>query len=865
MSLFRRSQRDFEEELHSHLEIETDRLIEEGMRPHDARLAARKRFGNLTKAQERYHDDRRAVWLEQLLQDVHYALRMLRKSPVFTLVAIVTLALGIGANTAVFSVVNGVLLSALPYREPDRLVELWESLPDVERIMISYPDFKDWQGRNRVFEDVALYSPYGGLANTSGDIPERLDAGTATSNFFPLLGVQPIVGRGFTPDDEGAGAANVVILGAGYWRSHYAADPGVLGRTISLDGEPYRIVGVVPLLPGFKTLSLWTPMNPWRDTASFNRGNHPGLRGVGRLKPGVTIEQMRDDLSRISREIVAEHPKESSGIGAGGTFFRELMVHNIRPALEVLSWAVLCVLLIACVNVANLVLGRSTSRHKEIALRRALGANESRVFRLLLTENLLLALIGGSIGVGLAYAGVRWLVALRPPGVPRLGNISINLGVLAFAAGASIVTGLVFGLLPARQAARVDLNDSLKEGGRGTSVSGAALRMRGVLMIVEVALALVLLVGAGLLTRSFTRLLRVDPGVKPEGVFTGSLALPAKKFPTEEAQRLALNDVLVRVQSVPGVTSAGLTSALPLSGNMQNKITFEGHPRATGQEPLVQIQLVTPDYFRTMGMRVLMGRTFGPTDVKGSTPVVWIDEAIAKEYFPGENPIGKWLVHGGIDSREPKQIVAGVVTAVHDAELSSRATGIIYIPFDQSPQSWMTLAVKSALPFEQVMPAVRRQIAAFDKQLPLSNQATLADIIDRSIGQEKFTMLVLGIFSLVALVLAAVGVYGVIAYFVAQRSHEIGIRVALGAQRSNIISLVTGRVLATTAIGVALGLAGAAAASRLMANLLYEVTATDLPTYAGCAVVLMGVAIAAAVVPTLRATRVNPATTMRAD
>ena len=865
MAFWRRAQRDFEEEIRSHLELETDQLIAQGMSPRDARLAARKRFGNVGTAQERYHDAGTFVRLEQLLADLRYALRMLRKTPLFTAVVTITLALGIGANTAAFSVVNGVLLAPLPYRAPDRLVELWESLPDVDRIMIAYPDFLDWKTRNRVFEDIALYGPYGGRANTSGDVPRQLAVGTATSNFFRLLGVKPILGRDFLPSEDQPGGAPVALLGASYWHSEFAGDSAVLGRVISLDGEPYRIIGVVPPLPSLEKLNAWLPMRPDLDTLSFNRGNHPGLRGVGRLRAGVGIEQMRADLARISRQIVAEHPKESSGIGAGGEYMGDLIVHNIKPALRVLSWAVLCVLLIACVNVANLILARATSRRREMALRSALGAGEGRLVRLLLVENLLLALIGGALGVGLAYAAVRAIAAARPEGVPRVSNIQVNVTVLLFAVAASVVTGLLFGLLPARWAAAADPNEAMKDSGRSASASGAALKLRSALMTIEMAMTLVLLVGAGLLTRSFAKLVHVDPGVDPSGVTTGGIELPATRYPDVERQRLAMNDILHRVQSIPGITSAALTSALPLSGNMQNKQTFEGHPRPKGQEPLVQIQLITPDYFRTMGMRLLMGRGFGPGDGAGGRPVVWIDEAIARTYFPGEDPVGKWVVHGGFDSTEPKQVIAGVVNAVHDQGLDERASGIVYMPFDQDPESWMVLVVKSALPLDQVTPSIRREIAAFDRQLPLSNEQTLSTVINRSIGQERFTLLVLGNFALIAVILAAVGVYGVIAYFVAQRAQEIGIRIALGAQRGDVVRLVTRTVLVGAGTGIVLGLVVAVMASRLMTRLLYAVEPTDLPTYASGALALLVVAALAALVPTARATRVSPAVAMKSD
>jgi putative ABC transport system permease protein len=863
MSIGGRDQRDFEDEIRSHIELETEQLVAEGMSPHEARLAARRRFGNVGAAQERFHDARGLLWLEQIVADVRYASRMLRKSPIFAATAVLTLALGIGANTAVFSVVNGVLLQRLPYRDAGRLVQLWESLPDADKIMVSYPDFLDWKARNRVFEDVAVYSPWGGRTNTSGAVPREIDVGSSTANYWRVLGVRPVLGRTLLPEDEARGAAHVALLGLGYWRSEYAADPNIVGKTIALDGEAYRIVGVLPSIPGAR--EVWLPLRPDLDTTILFRGNHPGLIGMGRLKPGVSIEQMRADMTRIAREIVAEYPKQAAGIGAGGDFIRERLVHDIRPALTLLSWGVLCVLLIACVNVANLVLGRSTSRRKEIALRRALGAGEKRVLRLLLIENLLLALIGGALGVALAYAGVRALVSMRPPGVPRLDDIHVNVTVLAFAAAVSIVTGLLFGVVPARQAAKSDLNDSLKEGGRGTSVSRAALQLRSVLMSLEVAMALALLVAAALLTRSFAKLVHVDPGVDARGVMTGWVVLPPTRYATEEQQRVALNEILRRVQALPGVTSAALTSALALSGNAQSKFTFEGHPRPKGQEPLIETQAITPDYFRTVGMRVLAGRGFGPTDVHGGAPVVWIDQVLAKKYFPGENPVGKWLVHGPFDSTEPKTIVAGVVNAVHDQSLDASATGIVYAPFDQQPWDRMALTIKTSLPFEQVMPAVRREIAAFDKQLPLANEQTLADVISSSVGQDRFTLLVLGVFAIVALSLAAVGVYGVIAYYVAQRSREIGIRVALGARRANIVGLVARRVLAAAGAGAVIGLGLAAAASGLMTKLLFEVRPTDAPTYAICAALLLAIALLAALVPAMRATQVSPSEVMRSE
>jgi predicted permease len=397
---FRRSQRDFEVEIQSHIDIEMDRLIEEGMHPDDARLAARRRFGNVSKAQERYHDGATLAWFEQVMMDVRYASRMLRKSPGFTAISIFTLALGIGANTAVFSVVNGVLLSPLPYREPERIVKLWESLPGMTQIMVSYPDYKDWKLRARVFDDIALYNPFRTMAMTGGELPERVGVGLATGNLFGVLGVSPIIGRHFLPDDDKPGAARVALVTSGFWKRRFGSEPGVLGRKVVLDGETYAIVGVTAPTVGLGNVDVWLPMGLWENTPTYNRGNHPGLIGVGRLKPGVTLAQMNADLTRVSAEIRAAYPAETTGIGAGGEFFRELLVSNIRPALKMLSWAVFCVLLIACVNVANLLLGRSTSRRKEIALRVAVGASDTRILRLLLKENFMVELTGGLLGVG---------------------------------------------------------------------------------------------------------------------------------------------------------------------------------------------------------------------------------------------------------------------------------------------------------------------------------------------------------------------------------------------------------------------------------------------------------------------------------
>ncbi len=861
----RRTQDDFEEEIRSHLELEAERLAKEGLAPTDARDEARRNFGNVGMAQQQFHESRGLRWLDDLGKDTRYAARMLRKSPGFAVVAVATLALGIGATTSVFSVVNGVLLRPLPYRDPGRIVRLWESLPGAPSIMVSYPDYLDWQTRTRVFDGIAIYSPFRSMSYSGGVLPERVGAGYASSNLFEVLGVAPQLGRFISPADDRPGAERVVVLTEAWWRRRFGADPGVIGRRLILDGETYTVVGVSRPTVGLGLVDLWIPVGLFANTESFLRGNHPGLLGIARLKPGVTIAQMNADLERVSSEIRAEHPSESAGVGAGGDFLQELLLGGIRPALRLLTWAVALVLLIACVNVANLLLGRSTGRRKEIAVRTALGASRSRIVRLLLVENVLLALGGGLIGVALAYAGVRGILALKPTGIPRLQSVNVDLTALGFAALVSLLTGLVFGVLPARQASRVDLNEALKETGRGSSAGAAPLRARSMLMVVEVAMAMMLLVGAGLLVRSFVRLSNVDPGVDPRGVALGWVNLPPAKYSDDQRQRAAMTEILRRVQALPGVTNAALSTALPLNATMQNRMTFEGHPRAKGSEPLININLISPDYFATMRMRLVSGRGIQRTDAPGAPMVVVISEVIARQFFPNENPIGKRIIHGSVESTEAPWTVVGVVSDVTENELETRPLGVVYLALDQTPMPWAVLTARSQMPAERLLPMLGKELAAFDRDLPLANESTLDELIGQSVGQERFTMFVLGTFALAALLLAVVGVYGVIAYFVTQRSHEIGIRRALGAQRTDIVSLVGRRVLVATGTGVAIGLTAAAAGSRVMTNLLFGVAVTDLSTYLTGAVALVAAAVLAAAVPTLRATRVNPARAMRAE
>jgi putative ABC transport system permease protein len=859
-----RRQRDFEDELRSHLELEADHLVAEGHKPHDARLLARRRFGNVGAAQEQFSDTSGFARLFDLGKDLRNAGRMLRASPAFTTVAMITFALGIGANTAVFSVVNGVLLTPLPYRQPERVVQIWESLPGASQIMVAYPDYLDWRTRTRVFEDIAIYTPYGLMSMTGGELPMRVSVGRASGNLFSLLGVGPILGRTFSVDDDKPSAPLAAVITEQAWQQRFASDPAVIGRRIALDGDTYTVIGVIPLTVGLGRLDFWIPIGHVTGTPSYVRANHPGLIGIGRLKPGITISQMNADLERVSSEIRAEHPTESAGISAGGDFLTKQVIGNVQNALRMLAGAVALVLLIACVNVASLLLGRATSRRKEIALRRALGASGFRIARLLLVENVLLSLSGGALGVALAYGGLRALIALQPTGVPRLQQVHIDARVLGFAALISILTGLISGLLPARHAWRVDLTDALKEGLRA-STGGGTTRARAVLMTVQIALAMMLLVGAGLLVRSFDRLRHVDPGVDPRGVVTASINLPAKAYAEDDRIRQANFEILRRIQALPGVTSAAITTALPLGGNIQNKITFEGHPRPKGQEPLLNVAFISPDYFKTVRQRVIAGRGIDASDVAGAPMAAVISETIANRYFPDENPIGKRLIHGAIDSKEVPWIVVGVVNDVPVSSLDEQPIGTIYLSFHQTPIDFSTLVVRTSLPPSQLLPAIGRQVASFDPTLPIGRGGTLESWIGGSISQERFTTFMLAVFATVALLLAGVGVYGIIAYVVQQRSHEIGIRMALGAQRRDVVAMVGSRVFIITIIGVTIGILGAVAGRGVMKKLLFDVTALDSTTYALSAATLIIAAALAALAPTLRATRVDPARTIRAQ
>jgi putative ABC transport system permease protein len=863
-NLFRRERvdQDLDEEIRSYVAALVEEKVAAGMSPDAARRAAAIEVGGVEQVKEQVRQARAGALLESLLQDLRYGLRTLAKNPGFTAAAVLTLGLGIGANTAIFSVVDGVLLSPLAGRDPDRLVMLWETTPGAPQIPVSYPNYLDWRQRTHSFEDIAVYNGFDQFTMTGAGDPERIQGGLASGNLFTVLGVEPGAGRLFDPRDDRLDAEPVAVIADGFWRRRFAADPRVVGRPIVLDGNTYTIVGVLP--PSFRIAGseVWLPLGRFTHTPRFVRANH-GLIGIGRLKPEVTIDQMLADLGAVARQLQSDHPADNAGIGAGGAPLKERMVGSIRQPLRVLAAAVGLVLLVACANVANLLLSRAASRQHELALRVAIGAGRRRVVRQLLTESLLLAVAGGVLGLGLAWAGVKLLVALRPADVPRLMDIQVDATVLAFALGLSVVTGLLFGLAPALHLARSEPILALQEGGRRTSGGRARRRLVTGLTVAEVAMALVLLVVAGLLLRSFAKLTGVDPGFEPRDVTAALVSLPERDYPDEARRRLAFRELLRRVRTLPQAKDAALATDLPVSTSWQTQVTFAGRPPVDpGGEPFLNAVIASPEYFRTMRIRLLAGRGIEPTDTQGRPRVVVVSESVAQRFFGGRSALGQRMKQGGAGVENPWLTIVGIVADVRNDGLRIASRGTMYVPHEQWDSSSAWLMVRSETPLEQLLPLLRRETAALDRNLPLANVTTLDDALDASVTQERFSLLMLGLFAGLALVLAAVGIYGVIAYSVAQRAQEIGVRIALGARRADVLGLVVGQAMRLTLLGIVLGAAAALGAGRFIASLLFEVEPSDPSVLAGAALLVAAVALLSAWLPALRAAQTDPRTAL---
>ena len=801
--------------------------------------------------------------IRDLLQDIRYGARMLRKSPGITSVAVLSLALGIGAISTIFSFVNGIMLRPLPYPKPERLVLLDETAlkRGVISMGVSFPNFLDWRQQNNSFEDIACYDT-GGFAIAGGAEPEQLKGAFVNQGLFEILGVAPILGRTFTADEDQPDHDLVVILSYALWQRRFGADPKILGQTLLLNNRPRVVIGVMP--PGFQFPEVADAWGPLALTPkSYTRTDH-GLETIARLKPGVTLEQAQAEMISIASNIEQQNPVTNEGLSVNVTSLRASLVGDYKKALLILLGVVGFVLLIACVNVANLLLARATARQKEIAIRAALGANRKRIFRQLLTESLMLGLIGGAIGLVLALWGMDLLLAAIPIDIPFWMKFDLDGRVLGFTFACSLLTGFVFGTAPALEASNPDLNETLKEGGRSGAGRGRH-RLRSLLVVAEIALSLVLLVGAGLMMRSFISLQNVDAGIHPEGVLTMSLGLPGAKYREPEKRIAFFQQLLERVRALPGVQSAGTVSNLPLSGNLWGRsLTVEGRPvLSVGEAPAINHCVISPNYLSAMGIVILKGRDFDDRDTKDAMKVTIIDERLAREYWPDEDPLGKRVRFGPPEDNEPWHTIVGVVRDVRHERLDAQTRKSVYLPFAQMPLGRSSLAIRSGGRPENLIGAVRNQVRELDSDLPLVRIMPMTEVVARSVWQPRLYTALFGVFAAVALILATVGIYGVMSYSVTQRTREIGLRMALGAQRHDVLGLVVGQGIMLAAIGVGVGLAAALMLTRLMSSLLFGVTATDPITFATVSVLLAGVAVGACFIPARRATKVDPMIALR--
>jgi len=809
-----------------------------------------------------------------LIQDVRYGLRMLVKNPGFTAVAVITLALGIGANTAVFSVVNAVLLTPLPYKDAGRLVVVWEQNPERGwyRNIVSAANFVDWRKQNHVFAQMAAIDPQRTFNLTGGGEPEEVWGEQVTTNLFSLLGVRPVLGRDFLPEEDKPGGPRVVILSYGVWQRRYGGDASLVGKQISLNNDSYTVVGIMPadfyFPPFWRELirvELWVP---GLDLSNLVRTDHADV-ALARLKPGVSPTQAQAEMDTIARGIQQQYP-EDKGWGVGLVALREQAVGDTRPALLVLFGAVGFVLLIACANVANLMLARATTREKEVAIRTALGAKRTRLIRQFLTESLMLAVLGGALGLLLAAWSVQILVALSPKGALGLGgagvgNVAISWGVLAFTIAAAVATGIAFGVAPALAVSKPDLNQSLKEGGRSSGDGSRRTRLRSALVVWEFALALVLLVGAGLMIKTLVRLGQVDLGFNPQNVLTMRIALLGSRYKDPGAQAEFFKQLLERMKSLPGVRWASVSRGLPVEGwNGMGFVTEENPSPPPNEEPDANYLVIGPDYFRVMGVPLLEGRFFTDQDTNESARVVIVNEKLARKQWPGQDPIGRRLRMDG-NNNSPWLTVVGVVGNVRTQWPFPDFLSELYVPYTQYP--WLLfprhLIVRTVSNPTGLATAIAHEVKALDKDQPISDIRSLDQLVAEAVAQQRFAMVVLGAFASLALILAAVGIYGVMAYSVTQRTHEIGLRMALGAQPGDVLSLVVGRGLILTLVGVGAGLAGALALTRFLSSLLYEVRPTDFGTFAAVSLLLIGVALLASYIPARRATKVDPMVALR--
>jgi putative ABC transport system permease protein len=804
--------------------------------------------------------------MDTLLHDLRYSVRKLLKSPGFALVAVLTLALGIGANSAIFSVVHAVLLRPLPYEESDRLVRVYHLTDTGNRTVMSPANFRDVRQHSRTLEELSFYFAGNPTLTGVGD-PAQLRGAMVGAHFFEVFRTKPLLGRTFLPEENEPGRTRVAVLGHAFWQQRFGSDAAVIGRTITLDGEPYEVVGVMPQEFGYPAdRDVWTPLEYDAPFMSDESRSAWYLSAIGRLKPGTTEEQAVREIAAIAERLEQVYSDTNTGLGITAVSLYEVMVGDVRLALLVLLGAVGLVLLIACANVANLLLARAAARESELAVRAALGAGRGRLVRQLLTESVLLGLIGGALGLLLAVWGTGLLVALQPQGIPRLDDVRIDATVVGFTAGVALLSGIIFGLVPAVEVTRSGLVPSLREGGRGALSGRGSTRVRSTLVVAEMALAVVLLAGAGLLIKSFVRLQSVDPGFRPQGALSFSLSLPEAAYRDESVRSIFYERLLDRMEALPGVRTAAVVSDLPMSGGA-TFLTFEiegREPARPGDEPGAQILRATPDYFRTLAIPVLRGRAFTDEDREGAPPVVVLNQEAVRRLFPDQDPIGQRIRLGlGDDTAEVSREVVGVVGNVRQLGLDEEPQGVVYVPQAQAPVGSMDVVLSTSVPPMSLAGVVKREVEALDPNLPVNDLQPLQEIVSESISEPRFYMLLLSIFAGVALSLAAIGIFGVMSYTVAQRTREIGIRMALGAHPRDVLRLVVGRSLALAGMGTALGLLAALAGARLLSGLLYGVGATDPLTFLAVAAILLGVAFVASYLPARAATRVDPNVALR--
>jgi putative ABC transport system permease protein len=857
---------DLDRELRTHLELEAEDQREAGLSADAARQAAARALGNELRIREDVRALSPRAALDDLAQDLRYGLRMLRRQPTFTIVAALTLALGIGANTAMFTVVHGVLLQPLPYPRADRLVMLWENvnLPSYKNSQnaVAAGNFDDWKTQNTVFDAMAAVG--GRSWSLTGDSePMRVDGEAVSSALFHVLQVEPALGRAFTPDDDKPGAVRVVILGHGFWTERFGADPNIADRTIHLNDTPYSVVGVMPR--GFyfpdPDDKLFVPLALTPEQIATHDGH--SLQVVGRLKPHVSIDQARADLERVATWMTEQHPSTNTAVGVTLIPLHEQVVGDVRTALLVLLGVVGFLLLMVCANIGSLLLSRASARSREFAVRRAIGAASGRLVRQLLTESTLLAVAGGALGLALAFAGVSAVRALAPSGLPRADAIELNVTVALFNFAVAVIAGLICGVAPALQSRRGDLQETLKADTRG-SARPSGLRMRSLLIVGETALGVVVLVAAGLLLRSFVELERVPLGFRPENILTFRASLPASRYGTADKRTSFYQQLSEKLGAFPGARSAAGISALPLSMSSRSTgIGIEGEPPpAPGQVHLVDNRSVTPGYFSTMGIPLLSGRDVAWTDTPDGPPVIVISETMAKKYWPTQNAIGKRIRRAPPPA--PLITVVGVVGDVHHADLVHQPRATMYLPPAQDPRdSIADWAVKTSTDPAAIAASIRGMVSSVDPLLPVTRLQTMQRMRASATAQEQFNLLLASVFAVLALVLAAVGLYGVTSYAVAQRTRELGIRLALGAQPADVLRIVLGQGARLVVAGLAVGTAASLALTRVMTGLLFGIDARDPLTFAGVGVLLALVSLVACYIPARRAMHVDPVVALR--